>query len=52
VLGSVAGAVAGEAVGVIPIVGWAVKSVALHLKADALGKAVIDYFRLHTPLPE
>jgi hypothetical protein len=52
VLGSVAGAVAGEAVGVIPIIGWAVKSVALHLKADVLGKAVIDYFRLHSPLPE
>jgi hypothetical protein len=52
VLGSVAGAVAGEAVGMVPIVGWAVKSVALHLKADALGKAVIDYFKLHSPLPD
>jgi hypothetical protein len=52
VLGSVAGAVAGEAVGMVPLVGWAVKSVALHYKADALGKAVIDYFRLHSPLPE
>jgi len=52
VLGSVGGMVAGEAVGAVPIVGWAVKSYALHVKADALGKAVIDYFRQRSPLPD
>lgn len=52
VLGSVTGAVAAEAIGVIPIVGWAVKAVTLHVKADTLGKAVIDYFRKQSKLPE
>jgi hypothetical protein len=50
-LGSVVGAMAAEGIGVIPIVGWAVKSVALHVKADALGNAVINYFRQRSPLP-
>jgi uncharacterized protein (DUF697 family) len=53
VLGSLGGAVAGEAIAsVIPIVGWAAKSYALHVKANALGKAVIEYFRDRSPLPE
>jgi hypothetical protein len=52
VFGSAAGMVAGEAVGLVPIIGWAVKSYAMHVKADALGKAVIEYFRQRSPLPE
>jgi len=52
VLGSVTGALAGEAIGVIPIVGWAVKAATLHYKADTIGKAVIDYFQKHSALPE
>ncbi|HET7233169.1 MAG TPA: hypothetical protein VFJ16_24375 [Longimicrobium sp.] len=52
VLGSVTGAVAAEAIGVIPIVGWAVKAVTLHVKADTIGKAVVDYFRKHSTLPD
>ncbi|HEX8829961.1 MAG TPA: hypothetical protein VF705_02290 [Longimicrobium sp.] len=52
VLGSVTGAVAAEAIGVIPIVGWAVKAVTLHVKADTIGKAVVDYFRRHSTLPD
>jgi hypothetical protein len=52
VLGAAAGAVAAEAIGVIPIVGWVAKSVTMHLKAETLGKAVIDYFRQRSPLPE
>lgn len=52
VLGSVTGAVAAEAIGVIPIIGWAAKAVTLHIKADTIGKAVIDYFRKHSALPD
>jgi uncharacterized protein (DUF697 family) len=52
VLGSVAGGAVAEAVGFVPLVGWAVKSYTMHTKADALGKAVIDYFRQRSPLPE
>jgi uncharacterized protein (DUF697 family) len=52
VLGSITGAVTAEALNFIPVIGWAVKSVTLHVKADALGKAVIDYFRQRSPLPD
>ena len=51
-LGSVTGMVAGEFVGAVPIIGWAVKSVTLHVKADTIGKAVIDYFRKQSKLPD
>jgi uncharacterized protein (DUF697 family) len=51
-LGSVTGAVAAEAIGVIPVIGWAIKAVTLHVKADTIGKAVIDYFRKNSTLPE
>lgn len=51
-LSSVTGAVAGEVVGMVPLIGWAVKSVALHVKADALGNAIIGYFRERSALPE
>ncbi|MFL5381257.1 MAG: hypothetical protein ACJ8GN_01900 [Longimicrobiaceae bacterium] len=52
VMGSVGGAAVAEVVGVVPLVGWAVKSYALKMKADALGKAIIDYFRQRSPLPD
>jgi hypothetical protein len=52
VLGSVAGGIVAEGIGVVPVIGWAVKSYTLHVKADALGKAVIDYFRQRSPLPD
>ena len=52
VLGSVTGAVAAEAIGVVPIIGWAVKAVTLHVKAETIGKAVIDYYQKHSTLPE
>ncbi|HYH82669.1 MAG TPA: hypothetical protein VEX86_22950 [Longimicrobium sp.] len=51
-LGSVTGAVAAEAIGVVPLIGWAVKAVTLHVKADTIGKAVIDYFRKNSTLPD
>ena len=53
VLGSIGGAVAGEAVAsFIPVVGWAAKAYALKVKAEALGKTVIEYFRDRSPLPD
>ena len=52
VLGSLAGGAVAEAIGVVPVIGWAVKSYALKMKADALGKAIIDYFRQRSPLPD
>lgn len=52
VLGSVGGAVLSEAIGAVPVVGWAVKAYALKVKAEALGTAVIDYFRQRSPLPD
>jgi hypothetical protein len=52
VLGSITGAVAAEAIGAVPVIGWVAKSVTMYVKADALGKAVIDYFRMHSPLPD
>src|SRR5215211_106831 len=45
VLGSVTGAVAAETLNFIPVIGWAAKAVTMHIKADTIGKAVIDYFR-------
>jgi len=52
VLGSVTGAMAGEAIGAIPVIGWAVKAVTLNIKADTIGKAVIDWFGKKSPLPD
>jgi hypothetical protein len=51
VLGSIAGGVAAEAIGIIPLIGWAAKSMTMHYKAQTIGKAVIDYFRDRSPLP-
>jgi len=54
--GAVASAIAGgiitEAVGLIPIVGWAVKSAAMAAKAKVIGDEVIRYFRERSPLPD
>jgi uncharacterized protein (DUF697 family) len=52
--GAIASAVAGgiitEAVGLIPIVGWAIKSAAMAGKAKVIGDTVQQYFRERSPL--
>lgn len=52
--GAVASAIAGgiitEVVGLIPIVGWAIKSAAMAAKANIIGNEVINYFRDRTQL--
>ncbi|MCY4070999.1 MAG: hypothetical protein OXG60_06850 [Chloroflexi bacterium] len=54
--GAVASAIAGgvitEVVGIIPIVGWAVKSAAMAAKAKVIGDEVIRYFRERSDLPD
>ena len=53
VVGSaIAGGVIAEVVGVIPLVGWAVKSAAMAAKAKVIGDAVISYFRERSHLPD
>jgi len=53
VVGSaIAGGVIAEVVGVIPLVGWAVKSAAMAAKAKVIGDAVIGYFRERADLPD
>lgn len=53
VVGSaIAGGVIAEVVGVIPLVGWAVKSAAMAAKAKVIGDAVINYFRERADLPD
>ncbi len=53
VVGSaIAGGVIAEVVGVIPLVGWAVKSAAMAGKAKVIGDAVIKYFRERSDLPD
>lgn len=52
VAGVVAGGVIAEVVGVIPLVGWAVKSAGMAAKAKAIGDAVIKYFRERSQLPD
>ena len=53
--GAVASAIAGgvitEVVGIIPIVGWAVKSAAMAAKAKVIGDEVVRYFRERSDLP-
>lgn len=51
-LGSVAGGLMSEFMGLVPIIGWAAKSVTLRLKAQGIGKGMIDYFAALSPLPE
>lgn len=54
--GAVASAIAGgvitEVVGLIPIVGWAIKSAAMAAKAKVIGDEVIKYFRSRSNLPD
>ena len=53
VVGSaIAGGVIAEVVGIIPLVGWAVKSAAMAAKAKVIGDAVIKYFRERSNLPD
>ncbi len=48
---AVGGAVAAEAAGWIPGIGWIAKSAAMAAKAKLIGNAVIDYFEQQSPLP-
>lgn len=54
--GAIASAIAGgvitEAIGLIPVVGWAVKSAAMAAKAKVLGEEIIKYFREKSTLPD
>ena len=53
VVGSaIAGGIIAEVVGVIPLVGWAVKSAGMAAKAKVIGDAVINYFRERSDLPD
>ena len=49
---AIAGGVIAEVVGIIPLVGWAVKSAAMAAKAKVIGEAVIRYFRERSELPD
>lgn len=49
---AIAGGVIAEVVGVIPLVGWAVKSAAMAAKAKVIGDAVIKYFRERSDYPD
>lgn len=48
----VAGGVIGEAIGVVPVFGWAIKSGMMGMKARLIGNAVIDYFKDLSRLPD
>ena len=54
--GVIASAITGglitEVVGLIPIVGWAIKSAAMAAKAKVIGEEVMKYFRARSPLPD
>jgi hypothetical protein len=47
-----AGGVIGEAVGLVPVIGWAVKSGMMGAKAKLIGDATIDYFKKKSPLAD
>lgn len=47
---AVAGGVISEVVGLIPVIGWAIKSAAMAKKAQVIGDAVTKYFRALSPL--
>ncbi len=49
---AIAGGVIAEVVGIVPLVGWAVKSAAMAAKAKVIGDAVMRYFRERSPLPD
>jgi hypothetical protein len=48
---AVGGAVAAEAAGLLPGIGWIAKSATMAAKAKLIGNAVIDYFEALSPLP-
>ena len=52
VASAIAGGVISEIVGLIPLVGWAVKSAAMAAKAKVIGDEVIRYFRDRSDLPD
>lgn len=50
VASGVTGSLIAEGIGMIPVVGWAVKSGVMSLKAKILGDAVLAYFKGLSPL--
>lgn len=52
--GAIASAIAGgfitEAIGFVPVVGWAIKSAAMAAKAKLIGDTLQSYFRERSPL--
>lgn len=52
VASAIAGGVISEVVGLIPVVGWALKSAAMAAKAKVIGDEVIKYFRSRSKLPD
>ena len=52
VASAIAGGIITEVVGLIPLVGWAVKSAAMAAKAKVIGDEVIRYFRDRCDLPD
>lgn len=52
VASAIAGGLITEVVGLIPVVGWAVKSAAMAAKAKVIGDEVIRYFRERSELPD
>jgi hypothetical protein len=52
VASAIAGGVISEVVGLIPVVGWAIKSAAMAAKAKVIGEEVIKYFRERSTLED
>ena len=52
VASAIAGGVISEVVGLIPFVGWAVKSAAMAAKAKVIGDEVVLYFRERCEYPD
>ncbi|MDZ4766938.1 MAG: hypothetical protein SGI73_20555 [Chloroflexota bacterium] len=50
VASGIAGSLIAEGVGLIPVVGWVVKSGLMAGKAKLLGDSVVDYFKTLSPL--
>lgn len=49
---AIAGGLITEVVGLIPVIGWAIKSAAMATKAKLIGTEVTKYFRIRSPLPD
>lgn len=49
---AISGGVITEAVGLIPVIGWAIKSAAMAAKAKIIGDEVIKYFHDRSALPD